>query len=105
MVRVKLKETDVVICEADLDDFAGLNRILEDAGFVLYDLTQITRIADQSLGWFYPVYLNRRLDSIRQRPFWDASRDELVIEKQNQRRQSILAKNAELLELIRAARK
>ena len=38
--------------------------------------------ADGSLGWFYPVYLNRRRDSIRNRTLWDPSVNEAVTEMQ-----------------------
>jgi FkbM family methyltransferase len=99
--RETLKATDVVICETDLDDFAAINRILEDADLRLFDLTEMRRIGDGSLGWFYPVYLSHRLDHIRQRAFWDPLHNETIIQNQRQRRQAILAKNAELLELIR----
>jgi FkbM family methyltransferase len=99
--RETLKSTDVVICETDLDDFAAINRILEDAGLTLFDLTEERRIADGSLGWFYPVYLSHRLDHIRQRSFWDPMHNETIIQNQRQRRQAILTKSAELLELIR----
>jgi hypothetical protein len=96
-----LKGTDVVICESDLDDFSVINRLMEDAGFTLYDLTEMRRIGDSSLGWFYPVYLNLRLANIRLRSFWDPLQNNLIIHKQKERRQAILAKNAELLDLIR----
>ena len=99
--RETLEGTDVVICETDLDDFAPIHRILDDAGFTLYDLTEIRRIVDSSLGWFYPVYLSRRLDNIRRRSFWDPLHNDLIVQNQKQRRQAILAKSAELLELIR----
>jgi FkbM family methyltransferase len=101
--RETLKETDVVICETDLDDFPGINRIMEDAGFVLYDLTELKRIENSTLGWFYPVYLGPRLHGIRGRAFWDPLQNEDVVRQQKQRRQAILAKNAELLELIRTS--
>ena len=101
--RETLKETDVVICETDLDDFAAINRILEDAGFVLYDLTEIHRIDNSSLGWFYPIYLGPRLLGIRGRGFWDPLENEQVVKNQKQRRQAILAKNQQLLELIRTS--
>ena len=101
--RETLKETDVVICEADIEDFPAINRMLEDAEFTLYDLTEIRRIGDSSLGWFHPVYLSRRLDGIRRRSFWDPPQNALVIQNQEQRRQAILEKSAQLLELIRTS--
>jgi hypothetical protein len=34
-------------------------------GFGLFDLTGANWLADRSLGWFYPVYLHRKLDRPR----------------------------------------
>jgi FkbM family methyltransferase len=102
--RETLKKTDVVICESDLDDFPETNRFLEEAGFALYDLTEIRRVADRTLGWFYPVYLSRRLDHVRRRSFWDAAENERILRKQEERRKEIIEKNAELLRAVRAAR-
>jgi FkbM family methyltransferase len=96
-----LKETHVVICEADLDDFEGINDILERHDFVLYDITAINRLADGALGWFYPVYINRALDHVRPRQFWNSGSNAAVIELQVQRRQSILKLNAEILARMR----
>jgi FkbM family methyltransferase len=99
--RAMLKETDVVICETDLDDFAPINRILEDAGLVLFDLTEINRINGNALGWFYPVYVNPKWRGAGGRAFWDPRHNEDVVKGQQQRRQAILAKNEQLLELLR----
>jgi len=99
-----LKRTSVVIVEADLNDFRELDRIMEDAGFNLFDITEERRIADRSLGWFYPIYLHHRLDSIRRRSFWDTNFNETVIENQKKRRESILAYNADVLRKLKAAR-
>ena len=101
--REMLKETDAVICETDLDDFAGINRILEDTGLVLYDLTELNRINNSGLGWFYPVYVNPRLREAGGRAFWDPQHNADVIKGQQQRRQAILAKNEQFLELIRTS--
>jgi FkbM family methyltransferase len=100
-----LAETSVIICETDLYDFRAIDRLLEEAGFALFDLTEMRRIADQSLGWFYPIYLNRKLDAIKRRSFWDTKFNALVVQKQKERRDAILAHNAELLEKLRRARK
>jgi FkbM family methyltransferase len=102
--RETLKQTDVVICESDLDEFPRTNRFLEEAGFALYDLTEIRRIADRTLGWFYPVYLSRRLDHIRRRSFWDTSENEKILRKQEERRKAIVEKSGELLQAMRTAR-
>ena len=99
-----LKRTSVVICEADLRDFRELDRIMEGAGFNMFDIAEERRIPDRSLGWFYPIYLHRRLDSIRRRSFWDTAQNETVIENQRRRRESILAYNADVLRKLKASR-
>jgi len=97
-----LAETDVVLCEADLMDFHMLHETLNSAGFGLFDLTELCRLEDTSLGWFYPVYLHRRHDGLRAKTIWDAARNQEVIRLQQQRRERILAQNARLLEHYRA---
>ena len=102
--RETLKQTDVIICETDLAAFREVDRLLEDSGGGLFDVTELRRIADQSLGWFYPFYLNHRLDGIRRRSYWDATYNEMVIERQVKRRQGILDLNANFLAKLKAAR-
>jgi len=92
-----LKDTHVVICEADIADFKDINDILGQKGFVLYDLTSIERVPDGTLGWFYPVYINRSLDFVRPKEFWDARYNDSVVQAQVERRKAILKQNAEML--------
>jgi FkbM family methyltransferase len=100
-----LKQTDVVICEVDLMDFHSLDHALNHAGFALFDVTELRRAStDGSLGWFYPVYLNRRRDNLRARTFWDASSNEMVTEMQRKRRAQVLEFNARALAEIRKRR-
>ncbi|HEV8014133.1 MAG TPA: FkbM family methyltransferase [Stellaceae bacterium] len=102
--RKVLAETNVVICEADIADFQAINAEIVGAGFDLYDITVVQRIADQTLGWFYPVYLSQRLAHLRPRRFWQDESNETAIQQQIQRRQQILARLANVLPQIRAAR-
>lgn len=99
-----LSETNAVICEADIADFQDINAMIVAAGFDLYDITVLQRLADQTLGWFYPVYLSRRLAHLRPRGFWQEGSNQSVIQKQVQRRQQILARLANVLPQIRATR-
>jgi FkbM family methyltransferase len=71
--RDVLTKTHVVICEADLEDFQAINAELVAAGFQLHDLTQLSYANDQSLGWFYPVYVNRSLASVAPAAVWRAA--------------------------------
>ncbi len=103
--REVLAETAVVICEADLDDFEPINRVLVEAGFGIFDLTNLAFLPDHSLGWFYPVYLNRRHDGIKRRAFWDQAYNPQVVKAQADRREAILKQSALVLEKLRAQRK
>jgi FkbM family methyltransferase len=99
--RAVLENTSVVISEADIDDFQDINKILVEAGFSLYDVTELSRLQDGTLGWFYPVYINKALDSVRPKAFWDFKQNEAVIGAQVERRKMIIKSNAETLDRIR----
>jgi FkbM family methyltransferase len=92
-----LKSTHVVICEADIADFRKIDNMLNEHGFVLYDVTMLNRIGDGTLGWFYPVYINAALEKIRPKEFWNPRDNEAAIGAQVRRRESILKWNAEVL--------
>ena len=77
---------------------------MEGAGFNMFDIAEERRIADRSLGWFYPIYLHRGLDSIKRRSFWDAAANDAMIDIQIKRRASILAYNADVLRKLKASR-
>jgi FkbM family methyltransferase len=98
-----LADTSLVICEADLNDFQSINEVLVAAGFDLFDITNPVWLADKTLGWFYPVYLNRKLLHLKQQPFWLTEQNDEVIKLQADRRQSILDWNASYLASLRAA--
>lgn len=99
-----LKDTHVVICEADVDDFQTINKALVQKNFVLYDVVELHRLIDGTLGWFYPVYISRALDFVRPKGFWDAKDNETVIRAQGERRKAMLNFNAEILARIQNQR-
>ncbi len=99
-----LRDTVAVVCEADLGDFHGINAALEAAGFGLFDVTNVNRMPDGSLGWFYPVYLNRSHDHLRSRGFWDEAENDKVILAQIKRRETTRAAGAAYLAKQRARR-
>jgi FkbM family methyltransferase len=103
--RGVLEQTQVVICEADMDDFEQIDAALRDAGFGLFDLTGVSWMTDGTLGWFYPVYLNRKLDGLKRNSFWDEKDNAKVIQMQVDRRKAILESNAAYLAQVRTARK
>lgn len=96
-----LQATNVVIVEADVDDVYGIHHALHEAGFGLFDIAEINRLDDRSLGWFYPVFLNRRLDGARNRAIWDSTRNAEVIRLQEGRRQKIREQIGLLLDRYR----
>lgn len=100
-----LARTTVVICEADVDDFQSINSALIKRDFVLYDITHLNRVADQTLGWFYPVYVNRSVDFVLPKNFWDSSQNAQIVEQQVQRRQAILSWNAQQLVRLKARKR
>ena len=102
--REVLAHTHAVICEADMDDFEAINQALVDAGFGLFDLTQPNWLSDRSLGWFYPVYLNRRLDETKRRAFWDPAHNRAALKMQTDRRRDIRNQLARMLAELRATR-
>lgn len=99
--RRVLEQTHLVICEANLNDFQSLNSLLAEAGLELFDVTQLERIDDHTLGWFYPVYLSRRLASIKAPTLWDARVSDQIIQRQVQRRALLLQVNAQILAEMR----
>jgi FkbM family methyltransferase len=101
-----LKKTHLVICEADIDDFEDINAVLvQQNNFVLYDVTHLQRLDDGTLGWFYPIFINRSLDFVRPKAFWDAKDNETIIRIQVECRKAILKENANLLTGIQAWQK
>lgn len=96
-----LAETTVVIVEADIADFQDLNRFLVEHDFVLFNVTHPSYDRQGRLGWFYPIYVQRKISNVLPGRFWNSDHDESVIQGQVQRRESIVANNQLLLKLIR----
>jgi len=92
-----LKDTHVLICETDMDDFQGINRIMAENDFLLYDVTDMNRLADGTLGWFYATYVNGQLAHLRPQEFWDKNHNSAIVNAQVQRRALILKQNAEII--------
>ncbi|MGE0253931.1 MAG: FkbM family methyltransferase [Alphaproteobacteria bacterium] len=85
-----LAETDVVIVETEMVDFQRVNAALVERGFDLFDLTEINRLnSDRSLAWFYPIYLNRRLDHLRESRLWSEARTPEVAAAQRERHDNV----------------
>src|SRR5262245_45448283 len=96
-----LSQTNVIICETAIDEFSPIDEFLVKSGFGLFDLTMLNRFSDSTLGWFYPVYLNRRLDHIKQLLPWDRSLNDQIVQAQAARRNQILTHSAAMLDQLR----
>lgn len=96
-----LDDTHVVIVESDIADFQSINGLLIERGFALFDLTGISRTPDGALGWFYPVYINRKIDSVRPKAFWSPEQNDTTIRMQIERRNAILKSNEEILRRLK----
>jgi len=100
-----LEDTAAVFCEVMVDKFPGINAVMEKAGFELYDLTDIHRLPDNSLGWFYAVFLSRRHGALRSAQVWPEADNADVIEQQHRRRADLLARIDGLVGKIEAERR
>jgi FkbM family methyltransferase len=100
-----LKSTVAVICETDVDDFQAVNAALVANEFILYDITHLNRAADETLGWFYPVYVHRSVDFVLPKNFWDESENQRIVQLQVERRKAILNWNAQQLERLRSKKR
>jgi FkbM family methyltransferase len=96
-----LANTHAVICEVDIDDFHDINETLAQAGFVLYDVTELSRVEDGTLGWFYPIYVSKRLDNVRPSAFWAPKDNDTIINLQIERRNKVLKRNTEVLNRLK----
>jgi len=99
--REVLKNTLLVISEADIADFQALNETLLKADFTLYDLTNFNRIKDGTLGWFYASYISTSLNHLCPREFWDEKENAAVIQAQVDRRKAILELNTKTLNRLK----
>src|SRR5262249_33855146 len=95
--RRVLGDTDVVICETDMSDFQSLNSLMTEPEFDLFYPMQLNRLEDHMLRWFYPVYLKRRLSSLKASALWRSVHTDQVIEMQAQRRTRLVQVNAAIL--------
>ena len=97
-----LAETDAVICETAVDEFPPVCEFLVKRNLALFDLTDIARFNDGTLTQLYPVFLNRRLDHIKNKDaFGDSSQRNSIVARMEGRRDGILKSNAAILAEIR----
>jgi FkbM family methyltransferase len=97
-----LASTAAVVCEVIVHNFPEINAVMESAGFDLYDLTDINRTLDHTLGWFYATYLHRDHAALRSSLNWSEATNDAVIGAQERRREGLLAKIDALVSRIKA---
>jgi FkbM family methyltransferase len=97
-----LHKTTAIITKIIVHNFRELHSLLDAAGFELYDLTDVARGPDHTLGWFYASYLSRRHLSLRTHAHWDPAGNDEVLAAQAQRRASQLEKIDRLVAKINA---
>jgi FkbM family methyltransferase len=98
-----LADTNAVICETATEEFPAVCEFLVEHNLDLFDVTEISRLADGTLSQFYPVFLNRRLAHIKSKePFADPTQRSALLQAMDERRRQILAMNAKILADLRA---
>jgi FkbM family methyltransferase len=100
-----LAATSIIVVETMVDDFADIHRLIGEAGFDLFDLTNLERGPEHNLAWFYPVYRHRRFRPAAPRPYWSSEAAPQVLARQEQRRTAILRELDALLAPLEAARR
>lgn len=97
-----LAQTDAVVVEVLIDDFAAIHRALDQAGFRLFDLIDMQYTSAEVLGWFYAVYLSGRHAGLRPASLWDPQHNEATVALQAQRRIAVRNDIAASLQRFRA---
>ena len=98
-----LADTDTIVVEADVDDFTAIHDHVVGAGFDLFDVTNLGRGVDRTLGSFYPVYLNRRRRGLVDRRLWAKADDAAIIRQMGERRAQVRRIIADVLARAKAA--
>jgi FkbM family methyltransferase len=84
-----LENTAVVVCEILTPAFGEINAALDEAGFDLFDVTNVHRADDGRLGWFDAVYLRREYARFNPSRIWADERNEAVRELQLERQRQV----------------
>jgi FkbM family methyltransferase len=95
--KTLLKQTHVILCECDIDDFASISTFLDRNNFHLYDIPTLNYVGGDTLGWFYAVFVSDAISHVLPKGFWKEEQTESIIELQKQQRQKILELNKNYL--------
>jgi FkbM family methyltransferase len=84
-----LRQAAVVVCEAFSPGFAEIHAVLQEAGFSLFDITNLHRAEDGRLGWFDAVYLHADHAGLNSGAIWARERNEAVRQAQVERQRAV----------------
>lgn len=99
--RRVLAETLAIVSEVDVADLQAINGEAVSAGFDLYDITDLSRVKDDDLGWLYTCYISKRLEHLKPREFWEEKDHAAVVAAQERRRARVLEGNQKLINRIK----
>ena len=100
-----LSKTRVVLCECDIEDFAGIHAVLTKNKFRLFDLPDLCYVNDgpgELLGWFYAIYIADGLSGLMPKSFFDASQHDEIKAMQGIQRQERLVAIDQYLEQVKS---
>lgn len=98
-----LGDSNLIVVETGVAEFAGVHRLVTDAGFELFDLTHLNRGPDHRLSWFYPIFAHKRFRLSAPGPLWAAEQSQAVIAHQDARRAEQLRELDAILGPLEAA--
>ena len=77
--RNALADTDTVMIEIQVEDFAAIHQELAQNDFVLFDLSHLIFGTSGTLAWFYAIYVKSRHAGLRAAAYWDVAQNREVI--------------------------
>jgi FkbM family methyltransferase len=99
-----LAKTALVVIEVHREDFHPVHSHLHDAGFDLFDITDIGRNKAGNFAWYYGLYLERSLVSRFAAPLWEPDAADANVQHQIRYRAAKRERNRQLLDLLRGRR-
>jgi hypothetical protein len=99
--KQSLKETALLVVEINRPDLRDVDRLVEEAGFDLFDVTDIGRNSAGNYAWHYATYLKRSLMERFGAPLWKPDETPGVLANQEQHRAQKRERNAQILNFMR----
>ena len=99
-----LRNTEAVVVEVLIEDFASIHEVLHEAGFLLFDMRQFSYTAIDTLASFDALYIAERYRGLLRQPAFEPGVGEAVVRGHDERRRAIRQEIAESLERFRAGR-